>query len=281
MIKMLANGVRHYLNTTNESLKIFVNIDSTIHPQYEDIGKTNYEYKRSLDLILQMVSDNQALEFGIYLDFRLSYITQMTLIEETLENDPYNRLPIGLLEDNCEEFLNDLETLMILPKLKFLTCFIPAQFSYNPVEGADQAFTKCDSYRNLVNSMNSSVEVMCISDYSPIQIAHGREIGSAINFDAFWCRIASKLKSNRTLSRFIMAKVFDDTQVFVAHDSSVLNIGGLWRRKHGSAYDHHAFVDVTEEFPVNLSNATQKKVKSDFLALIVVNYIVVPNFKKV
>jgi len=230
MIKMLTNGVRHYLKTSNETLEIFVNIDSTTSHQDEDIRIIKYEYKRNLDLLLQIEAENPALDLGIYLDHRLSYLTQMTLIEETLENDPYNRFPIGLLEGNCEEFLNDLENLMFFPKLKVLTCYIPAQFSDNPVEEADMAFMMCDGYQNLVNSLNSSVQVMCMSNYSPIQVADGQEIGSAINFEDFWCRIASKLNSNRTLSRFIMMKVFDDTQGFSVDESSVLSLGGLWRR---------------------------------------------------
>jgi len=266
-VKILTNGLNHYLNISNETLQIFLRIDPAIsNPQQNDIRIVDYGFRKISKFLVQSQSQNPALNFRIYLS-NLNHQAKIRFVEDTLELDLHTSIPIGFYESYCDTFLAHKSAITTLQKLAFLTCYIPVQFSNDPVEEADKAVETCEGYRQLVVSLNSSAEVMCNSAHSPIQVVHGQEIGSAKNFEAFWCRIASRLKSNRTLSRFIMFKVFDIKHKYVYNESSVVNVGGLWRRKHGSSYESDTFVDVTEEFSTKSMNMTQKEVKSNFLSL--------------
>jgi len=269
MLKIFGNGLLHYLKSSNETLEIFLAIDSNVSSEKDDIRIVEYEYKKQLNFLLQIELENPALSFRIYLDSKLSDHTLRRLIEETLEHDPYNRVPIGLKYDDCYYTRLYLPDYTILSTLAFLTCRIHSKFSENPVEQADYAIKLCDYQQKLVHSLNSSAHVVCLLKYATINGFVGRELGSARNFEAFYCRIASKLKSNSTLSRFAMLNVFDLKHYVESENRPIeLEAGGLWRRIHNAAYDQNAFVDVTEEFSKPLINKKQKRVKFNSLTII-------------
>jgi len=207
------------------------------------------KYRDVYETVIELDETNPGIIAGFYLIATSRSKFHFQAIGEVQTHFANFSIPLGYSTYNCEKlFREPIETILILQKLGFITCFITTKyFLPSTQQQINSVLSTCGELKLEARKVNISAEIMCLISYASNGINNEGPAGTVKSFQQFWCSILTEAQKSHDGTSIIFWSAFDYSPSFYGEIQNAKTLcsskyhTGWWKRVNQTSNHADAF----------------------------------------